>query len=158
MRIAERTAVAVVLALSALACRSAAPPPEVPVLGAVTDVLAGEAPLPELVGGLPATLWVGPAERVDELLAARARALSEGEEEAALVDGSELDSRERLALEDRLVEAALSPGGPILIDPTGATAQALSAGSREILRVRLSAEGAIEGREVVRDETMRGEW
>ena len=129
-----------------VACRSApkrdakAPPPVS--LGHAADAFGVRGTVAELLGGLPATVLVGGGEDLDSLLDAR-RALAGapgGATLALLVDVSALGPVERATTRDRLVEAALEPGGPVLIDERGGAVGDLADGPP--LVVRLDARGA----------------
>jgi len=129
-------------------CQGCASPPAPELrrvtLGPVEDVLEGPGDAAQLAGGLPAVFLVGDAGHVELLLAARrAGAADEGEagapRVATLVDASTLDDLQRTALVDRLTEAALDEGGPILVDATGATARSLRDGAPGPFRVEVDA-------------------
>jgi len=109
----------------ALACGcSSSPEPPPAALGTVFDVLAGDGPAAELAGGLPAMFLTGPAATVDDLLAKRT-ALAATAHFSTLVDCGGMAALDSTALADRLLEAALEDGGPILLDLEGSTSRSL---------------------------------
>lgn len=145
---------AVVLAALGLwfGCQGCASPPAPQLrqvsLGEVEDVLEGPGNAAELAGGLPAVFLVGDADAVDALLAARAQATAAPPAAGAprvvtVVDASGLDELQRTALMDRLAEAALDEGGPILVDVGGATARSLRDGATGLFRVEVDADGRV---------------
>lgn len=142
-----------ILACAALAGACSSPdrePGALVVFGPLEDVLGGAGDGAALAGPLPAEFLVGDAGQVEVLLGHRARlaaAAADGARRNTVVDVSRLAALDRTALADGLLEAALEDGGPILLDPSGATAASLRAGQPGPRRVRLDAAGRIAGSE-----------
>lgn len=134
------------LAIFAGACSSPDPEPgQLVQWGELEDVLAGDGPGVERAGPLPAEFLVGEAAQAELLLQHRERlGADQGELRLRTVlDVSQLAPLDRTALTDRLLEAALDPGGPILLDRSGATARSLRAGLPGARRVRVDAASRI---------------
>ncbi len=145
-RPARHVAACAALAIFAGACSSPDPEPGPLVQwGELEDVLAGAGPGAERVAPLPAEFLVGEAAQAELLLQHRGRFGADQSDPhlRTVLDVSQLAALDRTALTDRLLEAALDPGGPILLDRSGATARSLRAGLPGARRVRVDAASRI---------------
>lgn len=130
------------LTLAACGSVAVAPTAREVQFGAVEEVFEGAGEALMLCGELPLVFLVGDAASAPELLAARARLVSElGADDLALVlDTAALDSLERTSLSDLALEAALEVEGVILLDDSGLTARSLTGGSPGPRLVRVDAQ------------------
>ncbi len=114
-------------------------------LGVVEIAGDKKGPAAELVGGLPASFLVGSGNDVEIILKERTRlhAAWPKAKVGIVVDGAGLDALKLTALSDRLVEASLDDGGPILLDRAGDTARSLRDGAVGIFLVRLNTESRV---------------
>jgi len=134
---------------AAASCSSPDPVgPEVS-FGVLQDALGGSGPGRELAGSLPASFLVGDAPAADFLMEVRAQqaAAAGAERLVTILDVSRLSDLDRTSLTDRLLEPALSDGGPVLLDADGATCLSLRGGRPGAWMVRVDAASRIAGSE-----------
>ncbi len=124
------------------ACSSSAPLPVVD-FGTIVDAFGEEGPILELVDGLPAHFLVGDAAQVSSVLEARANLAAENQTANTLIQCSTLNDLDFTGVSDRVLEAALEDGGPILLDREGGTANSLRQGDPGLLWVAVDEDGHI---------------
>lgn len=136
---------AVLLTLHCTSCATPAPEPRHVTIDAMTDVAEGAFDPAAFRKTLPRVFLVARAADVDHVMAVREKRIAAAPDAAivTVIDASELDHAKAVALADRLVEAALDPRTPILVDLSGKTARSLADGARRPLCVRVAADATV---------------
>ena len=131
-----------VVAVNCQSCATPEPEPRAVALADVDDVAAGGIRAEALLGALPTSFLVVNAAEIDGGMAARARLIAAHPKAAftTVVDASGLDDLKATALSDKLLEAALEEGHPVLLDRAGGCARDLRDGARTTQLVRVGAD------------------